>query len=99
MKQRKERTQMANQYKGEVKGEFGGKERTFSRLALNHERALLFTGTKDAKNDVSEEVTKNKQKTKTKFKDPNAPDKPQKHASVDPIRQHKQHICTQTIRF
>ena len=29
MKQRKERTQMANQYKGEVKGEFGGKERTF----------------------------------------------------------------------
>lgn len=29
MKQRKERTQMANQYKGEIKGEFGGKERTF----------------------------------------------------------------------
>ena len=29
MKQRKEKTQMANQYKGEIKGEFGGKERTF----------------------------------------------------------------------
>ena len=29
MKQRKERTQMANQYKGEIKGEVGGKERTF----------------------------------------------------------------------
>ena len=29
MKQRKEKTKMANQYKGEIKGEFGGKERTF----------------------------------------------------------------------
>ena len=29
MKQRKEKTQMANQYKGEIKGKLGDKERTF----------------------------------------------------------------------